>query len=215
MWLITGLVMTFNGLLPTPARVRRSEPIQPDYQEVTMSPADAIAHLEETLGQSVEVNSVSFRQIREILVYHIALENGASHLIETQSGQEVKITPEFAREIAYNNFPTPASILQIVRLDDHDLGYFFGPLPIYRVIFDDSRSTYVHVSMETGEVVRRNDRWQRLRGAFELVHTFQVFKIISGRERPITALLWLLSFIATLAALIGYYLALPHRWRVF
>jgi hypothetical protein len=50
---------------------------------------------------------------------------------------------------------------------------------------------------------------------FEALHTFGIFKIITGRNRSITGLLWLVSIIAIVGALVGYYLALPSRWRLF
>ncbi len=219
MWLITGMVMSWEKLFPELTPV---ESVPPDFRVATMPPADAMARLEEILGQSPQVSWLDLRQILNTVVYEVKLKDGSIHLLNAQSGQEFNVTPELAEEIARAEFPTQASILRVERLNGNDFSYPFGPVPVYRVVFDDSRATHAHVSIRTDEIwgrktgaVWRNDRWGRARTAINTLHTFDMLRIITDRRRLITTLLWAAAIVTFLAAVLGYYLALPRRWRVF
>ena len=206
-WLISGIVMILPPPFPAPAR-QRTPPL--DFQEITVSPAEAVGNLGKVLKASPQVISVSLRRIADAVVYEVTVKPGGSHLIDARSGQVFMITPEVAEQIARDGFPSPARVLQIERVDRHSFAYPWGPLPAYRIVFDDDRATVSYISTSDG-TVRRSDRWSRIRGAITSLHAFEPLKLITKRDAVRKGLLVLLSVVGVGVAGTGYYLALPRR----
>lgn len=216
MWLLTGMVMSWGRLFPDTVAVQA----KPDFTTATLSPADAIAALDQALGQPQTVRSVALRMIVGQVAYDIQTGDGAFHLVNATTGNVFAITPELAQQIAQADFPT-AQVVDVERIDQNSRTYPFGPIPVYRVIFDDWRGTYDYVSIQpdpawdakTGDV-RHTTRWSRLGEILGAMHTFWVLKIVVNNGTVITSTLWLAALVTLLAALIGYYLALPRRWQI-
>ena len=120
------------------------------------------------------------------------------------------ITPELAEQIARDDFPSRARVLQIERADRHSFDYPWGPLPAYRIVFDDAQATVFYVSTSDG-TVQRSDRSSRIRRAITSLHTFEPLKLITKRDAVRRGLLVLLSVVGVGVAGTGYYLALPRR----
>lgn len=205
-WLISGIVMILPPLLPGPAQTRT--PL--NFQEITVSPGEAVAGLAKVLGKLPRVDSVSVKRIRDTLVYHIIVKSGDSHLIDARSGEVFTITPEIAEQIARDYVPAEARIVQIQHVNSYNYAYQWGPLPAHRIVFDNDRSTAYYVSSRDG-TVRHSDRETRIRGAITSLHTFQPLKLITRRAAVRKGLLLLLSVLGIMVAGTGYYLALPRR----
>jgi len=208
-WLVSGIVMVFPNRLYSPVRGRK--PAAVDYRNVTVTPAKALATVAEDLGSYPKVKSVSLKRIRDAVVYRITVEASGSHLIDARSGEVFTITPEIAEQIARDEFPVQARVLQIDLLTHNSYSYPWGPLPAYGIVFDDDQATISHVSVSDG-MVRRSTRWSRIQAAVASLHTFEPLKLITKRKAVRRGLLLLLSMVAIAAVGTGYYLALPRRW---
>lgn len=215
LWLLTGLVITAPGLISLHWPENHYQPQPPDFRTITMTPSDAVGRLADSLTTEPDVRSITLLSVHNLLVYQIMLVNGESHLIDAATGQLFKITPEIGAQIAQQAFPSGGSIVDTELLESHDTGYFHERIPAYRYIFDDRDHTYVYVSLETGTVIV-NNRLSRQMEMFEAWHTFAILGVVwPDQQRLITMMLWISSFLTILAALSGYYLALPKRWRPY
>lgn len=210
--LISGAVMVLP--LPDPTEPERHPPI--DYQSITLSPAGALEALAQASPEEVQdrlVRAVTLRQLLGRLLYEVKLHGGGTHLIDAESGEMVEITPELAARIARSTLGTSATARQVERLEHYDYRWRHGALPVYRVTLEDSEVSVVYVSVDSGEVGGRSDRWGRIRGLIGGgLHEFQPVGWLLGSNRARKALLLLLSLVGVATALTGYYLALPRRW---
>jgi hypothetical protein len=207
MWLISGIVMILPPLFFAP--VRKLAPKSFDYRKVTVSPAEAVITLEESLEKPLQVQSVALQQIVDRAVYTIMSQHGESYLINAQSGQRFTITPEVAEQIAREYVPSQARVVQSELVNRHSFSYQWGPLPAYRLVFDSDRSTGYYVSAYEG-TVRRSTLEDRLRGAIGSLHTFEPIKLITTQVVVHKGLIILLSLVGVGVAITGYYLALPR-----
>ena len=207
-WLISGIAMVLPNSWYTPVPQRRPGPI--DFKEVTVSPAEAIATLARLLGSYPEVNSVNLKRIRERAVYQISVKRGDLHLIDARSGEVFKITQELAEQIARDEFPLEARVLQIDLVTRNSFSYPWGSVPAYEVVFDDNQATMSHVAV-SGGTVRRSTRWSRIQAAVVSLHTFEPLKLITKRKAARKGLLLLLSLLGIAVAGTGYYLSIPRR----
>lgn len=217
MWLVTSITMTWEQVIIHESTMEES---QLDFRSLQIAPADAVSLLEAQLGHTIAVRSLVMRQILGTIAYEIGTEDNESYLIHAVSGKQFAITPERAEQIARAEFLTTAQVTHIERLDFNSIDYPFGPVPVYRVVFDDWQATYSHVSIAphtrwgagTGDVYR-TDRWGRIRELLGALHTFDVLRVVTDKGRLITLLLWVAALLTLFAALVGYYLALPRRRR--
>ena len=207
MWLISGIVMILPRLSPGPAR---QQPSSLNFRGITVSPAEAVAGLAKILGESAQVNSVTLRRIGGAAVYEIVVAGGDSHLIDPRSGQPLTITPDIVEQIARDYVPSEARVLRIERVKGYSYAYQWGPLPAYRIVFDNDPSRAYYVSSRDGTVYHR-DREDRIRGAIGSLHTFQPLKLIIRREAVRKGLLLLVAVLGIGVAVTGYYLAVPRR----
>ena len=213
MWLSTGIVITAPGLIPDvykPSYPEGAITYSLNYEAITLSPADAIKALEAELGQQVIVKTVNLIQVKRTPAYQIILQDRASHLINAESAKIFTITLELAQDLSRDIVKDSIPILDTALLETHDFSYITGPIPAYRIIFDDPQDTYVHISYDTGQAIW-NTRSERRNYLFEALHTFEIFSVLLKDETLVAALLWLSIALTILAALMGYYLALPRR----
>jgi uncharacterized iron-regulated membrane protein len=213
MWLVTGLVMTAPDLLPLESPLHAQELLPPDFRRVEMSPAEAAAVLAQTLGRTPPVAAVGFQQLGNTLAYQIRLNTGQSHLVDVATGQVIAITPELAGQLAALAYPGLGPPAAVIQLDRHDTGWPEGDLPVVRLIYADPAQTTVHVSTQSGQV-SHTDRTGRIVDLFGALHTFEFVELyLPGRAQVVAGLVWASSLLTGLAALVGYYLALPRRWQ--
>jgi hypothetical protein len=144
------------------------------------------------------------------VAYDIRLKNGTAHLINAVSGRIFSITPDLAERYVRNTYPAEGGVLKVEQVDRYSYAYQGGSLPVYHVVLDANPSVDFYVSVNDG-VVRRSDRWNRLRGLLGSFHTFQPVKLVTSRDELRKGLLVLLSLVAIGAATTGYCLALARR----
>jgi hypothetical protein len=139
--------------------------------------------------------------------------NGRVYLLDAATGEIVEITPEVAEALARERLSlagegsSPPKLMEIERLNSHDLMYPFGNLPVYRVQFEGDGSNLYYVSANAGTVSQSN-QLTRIRGAITSLHTFEPVRLITDSSAVRKGLLILFSSIGVAAALTGYYLAL-------
>jgi len=204
-WLISGIVMILPRLGPAPAQSQLSI----DFGEIAISPAQAVTALAEALGKPLEVNRLSLRRIQNVIVYEVSIRNGPSRLINAISGQVFTVTPDLAEQLVRETFPTQARVFQIEQVTRHSYSYQWGPLPAYRIVFNDDGANLYHVSINDG-TIQRSDRLTRLRWAIQSLHTFEPVKLIIQRDEFRKGLLVLLGMVGIGAVVTGYCLVLTR-----
>ena len=207
-WLISGVVM----ILPAPSSgpPRQPSPAALDLQAVSVSPAEAVATVAKLAGGAPEVTSLELRRVATAVVYEISVAGGGAYLIDARSNQPFTITSEVAGQLVRDRFPSPSQVQQSDLLSTHDMTYPLGPLPVYRVVLAGDPSTLYYVSPRDG-TVSRSDRWSRAQNALASLHTFEPLKLLVRSSSVRRGLLIIASVIGIMAALTGYYLALPRR----
>ncbi len=171
-----------------------------DWTAVTVSPARAAQTA--TADSSGLAKSVDLQRLRDAMVYVVRFEGGRTVLVDASSGSTFRITSELAGRIAQDAVPRA----RVRRVDHLDWGGF-------RVELDDPQRTEAIVAEATGGVSRTvwRDRVQeRLGGG---IHTFQPLSRLPGHQATQKTALVVMSLIALVSVLTGYWLALPRRWR--
>ena len=209
-WIVSGIAMIIP--LPNPEKTRKEVVPARDFLEITISPREAVEKLANLIGELPPLRSVSLEPIAGLMVYKISTESGRSHLIDSQTVQELNITQELAEKIVRKSLSTPASVSRIDLITRHRIDYLWGPLPAYRIEFSDSRATVSYVAVADGTVYH-NDRWSRFRSVMVSLHTLDPLNLITGKAAVRKGLLLLLGLLGIAAAGTGYYLALPVNLR--
>ncbi len=215
MWLVTGIVLTSPDPFPQVLPHYAGSPAMPDFRTVEMSPAEAVGRLAGILGQTPSVSAVKLTQVWDLaLVYHITLTDGQIYLIDAATGNQFEMTPDMAAAIAKADYATGSLVARVERLEQHDLGYMDGPLPAYRVVFDERKATYTHIAVYSGELQRTNIMHRAIL-IISGLHTLETFIVFfHNKDMLINLLVWLATIFSLIAAVVGYYLALPRRWHV-
>jgi hypothetical protein len=204
-WLVSGVVMVLPERWFQPLLLAPGEGI--DYTSASLSPQAAIEHLEQTKGEEVQVSWVGFSALDGRLAYHLYLVDGSSALIDATTGEPIVVDVEMAERIASrlgDGGTGPGTVQWVYK---HDLVYPFGPLPVYRVIYDRSSAPMVYVSPEDGSV-SVSSPGTRLRSALASLHTFEPLRLLTPSERLRKGLLVLLGLVGIGTALTGYFLAI-------
>ena len=210
-WLVSGILM----LLPTDALVGARPQVPPipiNYERIAIPPAQAIEISRRQIAREVPFKSIVLRSVHDRPLYAIKWQSAPEIVIDAVSGEPFRMSPPFARAIVRYNFPGVGSSLTVEKLDKHGLDYPWGPLPAYRVTSQDSPSTRYLVNPVDGKVFRSTPL-SRARSAVIGMHEFSILKVIIPNDRIRKLLLLITAGIALVGALIGYYMALPHRRR--
>jgi hypothetical protein len=113
-------------------------PVKPirkvDFNNITQSPAQAIANLEKALGTTFHVNSMSLKWIHDVLVYEINLNNGGRYFINALTGQVFSITRELAERFVLDTYPGDGRVQEVEMLKQHSYTYQWGPLPADQIV---------------------------------------------------------------------------------
>jgi len=216
MWLTSGIIMVSPSLTRGLRLVPAAQPTDLiDYQAIKLSPAEAISHVDAQTGSNDEIGEVRLVRLGATLAYRILIGSGEYHFVDVTSGELFAISGERAAQIAQETFAIEGQVADIERLDRYDLAYlpieYDVPLPVYRITFDDDLASFVHIAPGTGEIFA-SARLGRGIQALEALHTFAFMKAVFGAPEDLTTILLWASISATLfAALVGYYMALPHK----
>ena len=186
-------------------------PVGVGYRDLSVSIPEAISILETSVGHTVQVTGCLVHRLSDTLVYEIILEDGSRHLIDAIKGKSTKITEAEIKENAIAAAPPGSHIVKMTYLTKRPYAYW-GPIPVYRFIFDDVSRTYVYVSPITGQIKLRNKGWNRLREWMLSLHKFEFLMLIWEREAFRKGVLLILSLVGLAVVITGFYIALPAQW---
>lgn len=207
-WLVSGILM----ILPQQwsGSVTRYDQTDVDYSMAGISPAQAgtLAAMQNE-SETGAVKSVSLRNTDGHILYQVAFENGAKTLIDAHSGEVFVFTAGLAEEFARRNFGIEAPALEKTLLKRHDATYPFGPLPVYRVRFENEPEIAYFV-YENNKVYRSSPL-SRFRSAIVSLHEFGPIEYFTGSNALRYNLLTVTGVISLVGAIIGMLLILPRR----
>ncbi len=203
-WLLSGIAMMF----PQGTRAAYEGPYGPvDYTAAIVTPEDAvrIAGGVASAEPLPAARELRLGRVDGRLVYKAAVEGGDLRLVDARTGEIVTITEERAVRLAETEFESDAEIVDVRLMDDRDIWYQHGPLPAWRIAFDDSRRSISYVATTDGSV-RRSDRITRVKSAIVSTHDFSTLGVVKlmGMQVP---LLILASIIGLISVATGYYLS--------
>jgi hypothetical protein len=205
-WIVSGLVM----LLPS-SRARITPTPPTDFSQLTITPAAAAGTaLAERPGG--RVRGVDLRRVGDRVAYVVAVEAGHPVLVDATDGHVVTVTESLAVSIATGLEGSGFRIASVRRADRHRASYFASPLPVWQVRFAAPAGLVTYVNALTGEV-RRTTRRERGAAIVRSLHSFAPLNMAPGGNRARYLALWAASLVALGAAVLGYWLALPRRWR--
>lgn len=199
-WLLSGIVME----LPYGMRGAWAGPYEAtDWGAVQITPAQAVQAA--AGGGGTVAEGVELRRLGDSFVYRVTL-GGESHLVDAASGEPVTIDEATARRLARMEFASDATMGEVRLMEEREPSYAFGPLPAWRIRWDDGRGSVSYVALVDGSV-RRADHVTRTRAAIESLHSFTVldaFGVGSGR----LPLLLAVSVVSLFTVATGYLLTI-------
>jgi hypothetical protein len=207
-WLVSGILMILPG------RWFGSEPntgpISVDYNEMVISPAEAVGIATNDLTGNNKVQMVSLKVILDNLIYEVDLTGGVTKLVDANSGEIFVMTPAIAEKIVRRDFSLETPSLRIEKLKERNRNYPNGPLPVFQISAEDKPGTYYFVPSD-GSSSFRSTWLTRARAAVVSLHDFSVLNLIVNQNRVRKVLLLVVSLLAIVTSIVGYYLALPRR----
>ncbi len=206
-WVVSGILTMFR--LP-PEDSGQGEKITLDFRTATLSPNEAIETVEKILGKPVDAKEVHLHQILGNVVYQVFIKDAPSHLIDAQTGKAIIIGKQMAEEIAKSKLPSHMKILNTEYLETHTSEYSNGPLPAYRISFDDSWNTVSIVEASKG-TEHHNNVWGRGKGKIVGLHFFSPIEQVTGSQRLRKVFVILIGILGIGAACTGFYLAFNRR----
>jgi hypothetical protein len=206
-WLLSGVVM----ILPQGSRPSKDRGTV-DYARAALSPAQAIALTASREQDSLLVRRLSLVPVLDRDYYLLEAGNQKSYLLDSESGNPLVITTEIAERIARETAGRHSDPVRVDLVSKPVSGYMGGPLPVYRVAFDDDRGSIVFVSPRDGSA-RYTDHRARARFLIAGLHTFDQLRLLPFGERIRKPLLYLTSLLGAGLVLTGYYMVFPGRWR--
>ncbi len=208
-WLVSGIVLT----LPNWSDTTVGNPAQPiDPTSVSVTPAHALSAAAQDTGQPFEAKYIKLLQTVAGPVYEIAPLRGRAHLIDAATGQTVTMDAGMAELIIRHATGRPDVPAQVRKATKHTLAYPFGPLPTYRLAFDDDPSTYYFTHSPIHRI-RRSDRLGRANFLIGSFHTFEPLRVAVRNVHYVHIVMISFALLGTFSVLTGFYMALPTRRR--
>ncbi len=220
MWFASGIVMHFVPF-PAPDEAQRVAGLAPvDFARIRHGPREAVAA--SGIADAARVRLVQ-RSDGPVYVVSggsrgVALHGSDLSPAAVQSASlALAIAVDHARRRGLE--ASAAAVAGSARYDQWTVaGGFDRHRPLWRIARNDREGTELYVSSGTGEVVQqttRRERWWNYAGS--VAHWIYP-TILRGRPVTWTAIMWAISFIASIAALAGTVLglarAVPSRGRI-
>ena len=206
-WILSGILTMFQLPLEDSGQ---GKDLPLDFRAATMSPSEAIQLVEKISGKPVETRDVHLDEVLGKVVYQVSINDGPSRLIDAQTGKEILIDKPIAEEIAKSRLPSHMEILHTEYLETHTPEYSNGPLPVYKISFNDTWKTFSIVEKSSGKE-HHNNLWGRGKGKIVGLHFFSPIEQVTGSPRLRKAFVILIGLLGIGAACTGFYLALKRR----
>lgn len=176
-WLVSGVVLVLPPTEAAPPSARSRTPLP--AAEMTVSPSEALMTARQGIGTAApELRSVEFHEVGGRPVYRIVFRDGSLRLVDARTAETIEVGRELAVRIATGAYPG-APVDRVQRLESHGPTYLYGPLPAYRVVFDDGAGTWAHVAERDGGLSWTN-RTRRIRAVIVAFHEFSFLPPFPG-----------------------------------
>ena len=152
-WILSGILTMFQLPLEDSGQ---GKDLPLDFRMATISPSEAIQIVEKISGKTVEVREVHLDEILGKVIYRVYINHGPSHLIDAQTGKEIIIDKQMGEEIAKSRLPNHMEIFHTEYLETHTSEYSNGPLPVYKISFNDTWNTLSIVEKSSGKERHNN-----------------------------------------------------------
>ena len=165
LWAVSGAMMAILDMDEVAGGQTRS---QPPFAERA-----AARDGWEAVGRQLGATPITGARLTRLLgrqVYHVTTADGV-RLFDAETGRRVSIDAALAEKVARASHPEDAIVRRVAPLDRLAFAVRDHELPIWRVDFEDSKSSSYYVSGTTGDLLeRRNASW-RLWDFFWMLHT--------------------------------------------
>lgn len=188
-WIFSGL-MSMNPwrIFDNGAAPLRSEALQGGPLAISAEDASPQALLGTAGGNIRELRWVRVLGRTTVLAQGAV---GRPSLLDSRTTQPRPLDPQALQAAAAGLLPAP--VARVEQLTAYDLYYYARephtmtggndkPLPVLRVVFDDTHATWVHLDPHTGAVLGRTDRSRRLsRWLFAMLHSWDWLPLLERR----------------------------------
>lgn len=165
-WMSSGVVMSWFAIESVRGEHNISSRTEKSLNAITpyLDPVRLLGRPQTKGAQSLTLENLLGRP-----VYRLRTRAGF-RLFDALTGERLDPLPEeTARAVARRDFAGHGGVASASLLEERTTEYR-GPLPVWRVVFDDPEHTRIYVSPVTGEVTaRRNATW-RLYDFFWMLH---------------------------------------------
>ncbi len=209
-WLLSGILM-ISPRVPN-SKSGQSLKIITDYSTATLSPSQALKKLETIIGEIPQVSNIQLHKILDLIVYQMVLKNGQSYLINAQTGEELTIDASLSVQIAKSHGLGNSQVKSTEFLTNHSSEYSWGPLPVYKVTFNDTGKTIAYVSVANGAITQSH-LFQRIRVSLESLHDFGPLGYLGNSNRVRKILLVVISFVGVGAVGTGIFIFVKQLGR--
>lgn len=170
-----------------------------------MQPPDAF--LKKTKLKKISDFRIGRFQERIVVRLYQGIDN--VEMYDALSGQLLSpITIDQARQSARNDFALEAKIVSVREILEKK-GEYKGPVPAYRIDFDNSKATHLYVHRGSGKVTaRRNSVWR----GFDFLWMLHILDF-NERDDMNNWILKILSILGVITILSGYILWISNRRR--
>ncbi len=188
-----------------------------DYERTPIK-EKSISHLEHmpSMAQFLEkttlkqVSDIRIGYFRERLVVRLYQDKDHVEMFDAASGTLLSpISQEQARESALADFSKKANIVSIKEVNQKG-GEYKGPVPAYRIQFDNSKSTNIYVHRGSGLITaRRNSIWR----GFDFLWMLHIldFKERDDINNWILKILSILGVITVISGYLLWYFSRPRK----
>ena len=206
-WVLSGVILLYFGLPHLHAGERLSRLPTLNAAEVNVSPADAVARVDDGGAFRIRLSMHGDRPVYRINTGRVF---GRWTLVYADNGERVE--PLSANEaVAWlsNYVPEAATSMSLIdEINGPDL-FTHNPgiqnhMPMFRIALNDSAGTIYYVSAGSGEAVMKTDRMGRLLGLFGYqMHTLFFFRQKTWWSTVLQVLAWSGLVIAILGLTLG------------
>lgn len=209
LWIGSGVVLFLPSVDARPAAEGRAAS-PPAFETLGVSPREAIAAIPGAVDSADGVRHVGMGTLGARRIYRIVTVDRRVHLVDAATRELLEVDGAFAAELARFAYPG-GEVAGVEKLTSNELGYPYGPLPVYRVVFDDSRGTLAYVAERDGRITW-STRLSRLRAGVTSLHDFGLLTLLPGHRFVRPALMLIGSLAAALVLATGATLQI-RRWR--
>ncbi len=207
-WVLGGFVMVWYPIEEVRGQhnAKQVEPSALSTQEAILAPKEILTQFD-----SETIHTITLRRFMDEMVYETRDIEGKYALFDAHRGN--RLTPfdeDIAREIAQLDFSGSGKVLSATLIDQRVSEFRGGPLPVWRIIFDDADNTRLYVSPDRGRVLaRRNSTW-RLFDFFWMLHTMD-YQDRDDFNHPLIVIAAAATLIVTISGIILIFFRFRRR----